>query len=551
MLLLVFLFITKLAFSDCFFENSVCFLTLEKEKIKEILGLTAKEIHDSEANKGFVPKIKEILGLKAKETSELAVYKEVVSQIKENYSLDLDNDIKQIGLYLFPGHLNFYVVIDGDFESEKIQNNIKNAIESKKWRYHKIEDFYLCGNNFQALRINGYNLVFYDKNTLIFCKDSAEDNDSIIISKIPDSIKNLEKISKNYLWISKDIQKTPGIGLEKSNYCIGYIKDNQLVVEAGFNDSYEAKKVIDNYNNIPKQQIETLNQNIKSYLEKAKEESSNLREGLIPNILFNLLESVYSSKINDLISNIKILQSENKIKIFIDFEIVLSSVLTYAYPFALRNIINSIEFARGRSQSDDCIFSIERMNYSEPSKIQYANYLQKQLDNLKGKIKNSSIADIVCFTAMIYVHSKAKKLLDSIDISSEENKSIDCLKTKFDIIFIARSAICIYLSTKKNTDDDGKNNDFATEVDENKKIRCFFIQRVVLGAIEMYDLDNGKEPMATLDIPLLVKGKYLQERDMPNKDCELYSVGNLKENGYIACKTHGSCYLESLKSSGK
>ena len=57
--------------------------------------------------------------------------------------------------------------------------------------------------------------------------------------------------------------------------------------------------------------------------------------------------------------------------------------------------------------------------------------------------------------------------------------------------------------------------------------------------------------MTTLDIPLLVKGKYLQERDMPSKNCELYSVGNLTENGYIACKIHGSCYLESLKSSGK
>ena len=549
LLLLVFLYFTKLAFSDCFFENSVCFLTLEKEKVKEILGLRTEEVSNSLTNKSVISKIKEIIGLKAKETSELAVYKEVVSQIKENYSIDLDNDIKQINLYLLPGHLNFYLVIDGSFDTKKIQNNIKDAIESKKWRYHKFEDFYLSGNNFQALGINGYNLVFYDKNTLIFCKDSAGDNDSIEISKIPDSIKNLGNISKNYLWISKDIQKTPDIGLEKSNYCIGYVKDNQLIVEAGFNDSLEAKKVIENYKNIPKQQIETLNRNIKSYLEKAKEESSNLSEGLIPNILFNLLESVYSNKTNDLTSNIKILQSENKIIISCDYEIVLSGILTYASTFALRNIISSIEFARGRSQSDDCIFSIERMNYSEPSKIHYANYLQKQIDELKGKLKNSSIADILYFTAMYYIHSKAKKILDSIDISSENDKDKDCLKTKFDTIYITRAAICIYLSTIKNTDDDGKNNDFATEVDENEKIRCFFIQRVVMGAIEMYDLDNDKEPMTFLDIPLLVKGKYLQERDMPNKDCELYLVGNLTENGYIACKTHGSCYLESLKSS--
>lgn len=550
LLLLGFIFIANLAFADCFFEKSVCFLTLEKEELKKLLGLTEEETFDSETNKGVISHIKEILGFKAKETSELAVFNKVVSQIKENYSLDLDNDIKQIRLFLFPGRLKFYVVVDGDFDSEKMQNSIKNAIESKKWRYHKIDDFNLCGNNFQALRINGYNLVFYDKNTLIFCKDSIENNDSIKISKIPDSIKNLEKISKNYLWISKDIQKTLGIGLENSNYCIGYIKDNQLVVEADLSDSSEAKKIIENYNNIPKQQIETLNHNIKSYLESAKEESLKLKEGLIPNILFNLLESVYSSKTKDLIGNIKILQSENKIKITCDLNIIISGILTFAYPRMLANIQQSIEFAYQNKINTDC-FSDTTINYSEASKALYSNYLLKNIDNLKGKLKNSSIADFARICAMLYIHSKTKKFLDSIDVSLGEEKNIDYLKNKFDNTYIVRSAICIYLSAKKNTEENGKNNDFATEVDENKKTRCFFIQRVVLGAIEMYDLDNEKEPMTTLDIPLLVKGKYLQERDMPNKSCELYSVGDLSQGGYIVCKVHGSCYLESLKSSGK
>ena len=82
-----------------FFDNSSTFIILEKERIKEILGLTAEE------------------------TSDLDGYKEIVSHIKERYSIDIENDIKQLTiLFSSPDPL---LIVNGNFDTEKTLNQIK------------------------------------------------------------------------------------------------------------------------------------------------------------------------------------------------------------------------------------------------------------------------------------------------------------------------------------------------------------------------------------------------------------------------------------------
>ena len=44
LLLLGFIFFAELAFADCFFEKSVCFLTLEKEELKKLDVFLFKEL---------------------------------------------------------------------------------------------------------------------------------------------------------------------------------------------------------------------------------------------------------------------------------------------------------------------------------------------------------------------------------------------------------------------------------------------------------------------------------------------------------------------------
>ena len=68
---------------------------------------------------------------------------------------------------------------------------------------------------------------------------------------------------------------------------------------------------------------------------------------------------------------------------------------------------------------------------------------------------------------------------------------------------------------------------------------CFSNQRVLTGAVEMYNMDHDTM-MTTLDIDTLVKGRYLKSAPKgPEPECEYFSIGDLSKDGVIACKRHG------------
>ena len=76
---------------------------------------------------------------------------------------------------------------------------------------------------------------------------------------------------------------------------------------------------------------------------------------------------------------------------------------------------------------------------------------------------------------------------------------------------------------------------------------CYANQRVALGAIEMYNMDNSTV-MTTLDLNdlvdpagQLIAGKYLRNKMiMPEAQCRLRNYGNLSETGVIYCDYHGT-----------
>lgn len=62
-----------------------------------------------------------------------------------------------------------------------------------------------------------------------------------------------------------------------------------------------------------------------------------------------------------------------------------------------------------------------------------------------------------------------------------------------------------------------------THTDSREK-SCFTNQRVIYGAIEMYNMDNEKL-MTSIDFSKLLEGKYLKEiPTKPSKDCEYFST---------------------------
>ena len=70
---------------------------------------------------------------------------------------------------------------------------------------------------------------------------------------------------------------------------------------------------------------------------------------------------------------------------------------------------------------------------------------------------------------------------------------------------------------------------------------CFSNQRVLNGAIDMYNMDSSKM-IKTYDQSirdLLIKGKYLKSDFMNEVECEFLTEGDLTENGFIYCVNHG------------
>lgn len=67
---------------------------------------------------------------------------------------------------------------------------------------------------------------------------------------------------------------------------------------------------------------------------------------------------------------------------------------------------------------------------------------------------------------------------------------------------------------------------------------CYSNIRVILGAVEMYNMDNTAM-MDSLAVNSLVSGHYLKsEPSKPEKDCT-YLGNNLSGDGYVYCNIHG------------
>ncbi|HNX76609.1 MAG TPA: prepilin-type N-terminal cleavage/methylation domain-containing protein [Candidatus Rifleibacterium sp.] len=68
---------------------------------------------------------------------------------------------------------------------------------------------------------------------------------------------------------------------------------------------------------------------------------------------------------------------------------------------------------------------------------------------------------------------------------------------------------------------------------------CYANQRVLLGAVEMFNMDNPNK-MANLDVDRLVQEKYLKNKPYPPENaCRYFSQGNIGEDGFIYCQLHG------------
>ena len=199
----------------------------------------------------------------------------------------------------------------------------------------------------------------------------------------------------------------------------------------------------------------------------------------------------------------------------------------------------------------DSDISEQVMNYLETFRTLYSSNLQKAIDGYREIMKKSNFADFAMISFTLYVHSKSKKFIDSIEISlGEEDETVAFIKTKFDIAYIIRSVASIKQSL---TLDSEKFVDFETATEHMNKYVCHRGQRYLQDdMLDSYNLDmyHKEDKMISLDEKKLmdfIKEKgwhplgmpyYKEAKEIPG--CEFYSVGDLTKDGYIACKVHGS-----------
>lgn len=88
---------------------------------------------------------------------------------------------------------------------------------------------------------------------------------------------------------------------------------------------------------------------------------------------------------------------------------------------------------------------------------------------------------------------------------------------------------------------------FRKSREQARSKACFANQRVLLGAIEMYNMDNVDMDIGhnmengTFDMDRLVEGKYLRSHiSKPTSQCDYRILGDITGDGFVLCVCHGT-----------
>ena len=139
------------------------------------------------------------------------------------------------------------------------------------------------------------------------------------------------------------------------------------------------------------------------------------------------------------------------------------------------------------------------------------------------------------------------------DINTYDNGYIGCKKHGLLTYGQLHSSDYIFSSRRPNLDkkdvlkqikkDPERQEEQANDSYNNPEIirKCRINMRDINTAIDMYNMDSSIMMETQLDLPTLIKGKYLRkELEKPTPECEYYIEGDISKDGCIACKKHGS-----------
>ena len=367
------------------------------------------------------------LGNTGKDNQGGKAFKEVVACLKEKFSVDLEKDLEQCGVFVVPGQggVGFLGMVSGNFKNDSLISLAKGLIPRDKKEEIKFETVSINGKEIQSILADkDKRVIFLKDGLLLITNDSTFSmikNNGITFAEAPKDVAQLMKKNKNFLYVSKiammflSMAKLPPELISGIDSIAAFMNDDAINIDISLNSPSTAEK---------------------------------MKEAL-----------------------------ENK-----------------------------------------------RNEYNQ-------NYL-KDIEKNKKILADGNVNDLAKTIGMMYSNSKSKEFIDSINLSVNENSLLISTKPEFSkIVFgIIGSAAAFTFN----------NPNFENASKEARKRACFSNQRVLQGAVEMYNMDSPTM-MSTLDMEELVKTHYIKHiPDKPEEECEYENIGDLAGDGYVNCKFHGS-----------
>ena len=438
------------------------------------------------------------------------VIQTITSCLAERSGLSLDKDFEHIGTFIIPNNsrgISYIGFVTGDFNSKKKAQAIGNFVLSLS-EEAKLEKIQKKDGVVPTFAANGYRLMFLNANVILFGNDDDIKkviNGDITFGKAPGLVTKLLSNSDSFMHFNElalallgQFPQVPSEIVALLNGCNNasvYIKDLMLSFDLAFSNS-------ENAGNIKSLADETKKKYLELNEKSLSDANDKLKQVSIKDFFDEARNLHFISKTLDNLEQITISQENNFIHITAPTD--RTQLAIGAIGVVVEATANpELQKAKKHAKADACYANI---------KILLAAVEMYNMDN---SVKMTEL-DI-------------QKLVDGKYLKNEPSKP---------------ELGCSYFSEGDITKDGlikcRIHGNLNARLKEARKNACYSNIRVMLGAVEMYNMDNSVM-MTELDIQKLVDGKYLKnEPSKPDPDCSYYSEGDITKDGLIKCRKHGN-----------
>ena len=305
------------------------------------------------------------LGYTGKDNELSKAYQEAVKCLKERFSIDIENDIKKMGVFLVPGAGNFTAVgiFSGNFNTKNNISLIETAL-SKAKTDAKLETITVNGKSVKSLNDGHQSIILYNDSVVLFTFNNALDdliNNRITLSKAPDDFSEILNKSDSFIYLSRTV--VPILGMLRvppeliggMTYLTGYTdKSDNLRIEIGFVDANSANQILSGLKNL-------VNAYNNHYSNEFQKNQKTLKGDSVSEFGNTILSMYSSAKAKDLVDKLNFSTENNSLIISTKFDAF--KIITGIVGGVMNVVLSSPQFAQARSVSREkaCFANIRVM----------------------------------------------------------------------------------------------------------------------------------------------------------------------------------------------